>query len=853
MIEADTARSMDVDQATHLALGRRRMAQNFRLIWLDAKRSPSNEDVQQLRAIVNQINVFTDPDACVDSLEDLQSDKAFLIISDSLTQNILPCIHSMPEIDTIYILGEDEQMHEKWSKVQSGHTRIDVLCASLELVANRCNQNSIAISFTELNEDDPDNREVNRLDPSFMYTELFKHALLDMRHDETEVQQLVQYCRDLYHDNRAQQALIDEFGREYRPERAIWWYTRHGFLYQILNRALRLLEADIIVNMGFFIHDLHRQIQHKHQQQIGWYGREPFVVYRGQGVSIADFNRLNETRGALMSFNTFLSTSRDVQVSMAFAQSAATSEDMVGILFVMIVDPNTASSPFADIRRESYFEGEREILFAMHTVFRIVDVTKRDEADHLYEVRLVLTADDDVQLRVLTECLNNELQEDGWNRVGSLLLQVGQLDKAEELFRTLLTQKPSKTDEVRYYGQLGTIRDKQGEYQEAISFHEKAMDIMMIIFPADHPSIDTCCHNIGVAYCHLGDYAQALSCFGKVLNNQQKYLPENHPSLAYSYICIGLIYEFTGEYSKALPCFRKALSIQQEFLPANHPSLADSFGYIGALYVQMGEYSQALTFLENAIEIYERTLPANHPSLAIAYNSIGGVYDSMGKYSKVLYYLEKSCAVLQKALPENHPSLAISYNNMGSVYEKMQEYSKALLFHERASGMIQKSLPENHPYVATFLTNIGLLYVKMKDDSKALLFYEKALHMREQNLPANHPSLAVSYNNIGAVYKDMQEHSKALLFYEKALTIYQETLPEHHPHLAIFYNNLGSVCDCMEEYSRALFFHEKSLDICQKSLPSNHPYLINSYNSIASIYERMGEHSKASYFYGKAS
>ena len=852
MIDEDAPRSMDVDQATYATLGRRRMVQNFRLIWLDTKSSPSNEDVRQLRTVVNDINVFTDPDKCVDSLEDLQSDKAFLIISDSLAQTILPCIHSIPEIDAIYIFGEDEKLYRECPKVKGVHTRIDVLCESLELAGKRCNQNSIAISFTELDDDETAKRDANRLDPSFMYTQLFKDALLDMQHDETEVQQLVQYCRELYHDNRAQQALIDEFGRDYRPERAIWWYTRHDFIYQILNRALRLLEADIIVSMGFFIHDLHRQIQDEHQEQVDHYGGEPFVVYRGQGLSLADFNKLNKTRGGLMSFNAFLSTSRDMPVSLAFAQSASTNESMVGILFVMSIDPNTASSPFADIGTQSYFEGEGEVLFAMHTVFRIAEVTKRDGEDHLYEVQLVLTADDDEELRVLTECFNDELQEDGWNRIGSLLVQVGQLDKAEQLFRTLLAERPSQVDEVRYYGQLGAIKNAQGEYKKAIDFHEKALDMMKIIFPAGHPSIDTCCHNIGIGHYQLGDYAEALSCYEKVLDNSGKYLPDNHPVLADTYNNIGLIYEHTGEYSKALPFCKKALSIQQEFLPANHPSLANSFGYIGALYVQVGDYPQALPFLEKAVEINERTLPANDPSLAASYNSIGGVYNKMGKYSKVLHYLEKSFAVLEKALPENHPALAISYNNMGAAYEEMHEYSKALPFHEKALDMVQRSLPENHPYVGTFLNNIGLVYAKMSDTSKALLFYEKALQMRERNLPANHPSLAVSYNNIASVYQEIPDYSKALWFYEKALTICQETLPEHHPQLATFYNNIGSIYVCTKELSRALIFHKKSLDTCQRSLPSSHPYLINSYKSIASTYEEMGEHSQASYFYGKA-
>ena len=77
----------------------------------------------------------------------------------------------------------------------------------------------------------------------------------------------------------------------------------------MLNRALRALEEDTIINMGFFIHDLHQRIQELHRQQVGGYHEKTFTVYRGQGLSTTDFDKLQQPKGRLMSFNNFLSTS----------------------------------------------------------------------------------------------------------------------------------------------------------------------------------------------------------------------------------------------------------------------------------------------------------------------------------------------------------------------------------------------------------------------------------------------------------------------------------------------------------------------------------------------------------------
>jgi hypothetical protein len=63
----------------------------------------------------------------------------------------------------------------------------------------------------------------------------------------------------------------------------------------MLNRALRLMNVDIIIKMGFFI-DHH--------------SANSFTVYRGQDMSKVDFEQMVKTKGGLISFNNFLSTSK---------------------------------------------------------------------------------------------------------------------------------------------------------------------------------------------------------------------------------------------------------------------------------------------------------------------------------------------------------------------------------------------------------------------------------------------------------------------------------------------------------------------------------------------------------------
>ncbi|CAF4782517.1 unnamed protein product, partial [Rotaria sp. Silwood2] len=142
--------------------------------------------------------------------------------------------------------------------------------------------------------------------------------------------------------------------------------------------------------MGFFIRHLHNHITQLHQEQQGSMPTN-FQVFRGQGLSIEDFEKMKKTKGGLMSFNNFLSTSRDREIPFeSFARPAANNPNSVGILFVMAIDTAIcmkSSATFAEVSKVSFFEGEEEILFSTHTIFRInqIEPIPDEHTDRLWQ------------------------------------------------------------------------------------------------------------------------------------------------------------------------------------------------------------------------------------------------------------------------------------------------------------------------------------------------------------------------------------------------------------------------------------------------------------------------------------
>ncbi|CAF0830309.1 unnamed protein product [Adineta steineri] len=549
-----------------------------------------------------------------------------------------------------------------------------------------------------------------------MYTQILKEILLTIDFEDKHVKEFITYCREVFVENEYELQNIEKLERDYHDHIPIWWYTYQYFLYSMLNQALRLMDVDIIVRMGFFIKHLHRDIQRLHSEQFGGeQSDKTFTVYRGQYLSKEDFTEMTNTKGGLLSFNNFLSTSKDRDVSLLFAPQTVTNSDLVGVLLVMSINPTHSTTPFACVTDVSHFHMEDEVLFSMHTIFRIGDIQSMDGNNHLYQVDLTLTNDSDQDLRTLTDQIRQETfpDEEGWYRLGLLLINIGQFIKAREICEFLLHQATNENDKAKLYHQLGRIKRNQGEYQEALSYYEKARAI------------------------------------------RQQSLNSNHPDLAMSYNSISLVYNSIGDYPKALISLEKALAIQQQSLPSNHPHLGMSYNNIGNLYYNMGDYPIALQSLEKALAIQQQSLPFNHPDLGVSYNNIGLVYKNMGDYPRALSYYEKDLAIGQQSLASNHPDLAVSYNDIGLVYYSMRDYPKALLSHEKALAIRQQSLTSNHPDLGDSYNNIGLVYEKIDDYLKAQSFYESAVQTGQQSLLTNHPNLQQWRKNFENIKKKL--------------------------------------------------------------------------------------------------
>ncbi|UJR32636.1 hypothetical protein I4U23_020096 [Adineta vaga] len=376
-----------------------RINQNYVIVWLDNIFTEVNNSdcfniVTKLREIVNSVQIFIDVDACIDFISNTEDEKIFLISSGLFGQTVVPIVHSMQQLQSVYIFSGQTTVHEQWinewKKIKGVFTNIDSICEAVQQSADICDQNYLTISFIKTADD----------------------------------------------------------------------------------------------------------------------------------VRNKNFEQLKDTQGGLIIFNNFMMTTLDRASSLAFVQQNQDNSSVIGVVFEISIDLSTSSTAFAMIREASYYQNEEQLLFALHSTFRLGQIKPIDETNNrLWQINLTLVDNNQVQLQNLAKIIRKETysSHNGWYRLGNFMLKLGRFDEAEQIFTHMLEETDSQGEKAELYHTLGLVNHNQ--------------KVSHLTLPPNHPYFAPLYGHMGMVYAHIGDNSTALGYYEQALELSQQSLPSNHPHL----------------------------------------------------------------------------------------------------------------------------------------------------------------------------------------------------------------------------------------------------------------------------------------------------------------------------------
>ncbi len=461
------------------------------------------------------------------------------------------------------------------------------------------------------------------LNGQFLHSQLLIDCLIRMKPTTIDKNELISLCKVQYKRNKIELKNIHEFEQDYSADSALKWYTRPSFLYQVLNKALRIQNIDWLFLFRFFIRDLGRQLE-QHRCLL------PVRIYRGQFMSNDELKSLRDAVGQFISINSFFSTTIDRDVALFFLGDSEAPNGFQRVLFEIDADPRLDGiKPFANISSISYCPGEEEVLMMIGSIFRLIDIHYED--NQIWTVQMRLCSDNDHDLKLISDQMRKEIfgaEETSLGQFGNVLRCMGKFDDAEKYYLRLLKELPHDHQDIAscYWG-LGIVAFNKGQYDQSLKWHQKALTIF------------------------------------------QRTLQSNHRHLADSLNCIGSAYEGKGKFRQALKSYKEALAIYQQTLGEDHHDVATCFGNMGNIYQEEKKYSKALECHRKVLAIWQKSLPADHHHLGSTHNNIANVYYSLGQYGLALQHYSESLKIKARSLPRQHPAVANTLKNIGDVYE----------------------------------------------------------------------------------------------------------------------------------------------------------------------------------------
>ena len=551
------------------------LTRNTFVVWLNS--SPDSNSVQQLRQSFPNVKIFHSSDKCFQFLNQLQTEKVFLILSNVVTQSERSQFEKHPSIVSI----------------SSSFESISSLKQSIEFTERSFVSLTILPSIVLT--------DIDVEDLSFLFFCIFKQSI-----ETTDIRS----------------------NKNYNPSKIVEFYLENSAK---LNRSFQTENLDYLFENYSLLRDLTKQIQRQTNQRIE-------KVYRAQSISPENLKKIQQNANGFICFNSFLTANSNFQSEYDLARENPTSilfeiethsnnfiqsnETIIFSYFTIfqikkltklkpnLLQINLISLDNHDERIQKLSADLQRTLPGSSPLSRLANFKLKTGAFNsslsIYKILLSITPSTDSKMLAHIH-----------NQLGYLFGELKQPKQAkfhyEKSIDFYLSYLPPFDPELSSsYSNLAVILKQEGDLDGALKYHQHALDIDLRAEPPNYEQIATRYNNIGVVHRTQEKFDQAMSFYQTALQIGSEHLPSTHPILATTLNNIADIHRIQQNYQTALEFYRKTLEIETKILAPNHPSLAVTYFNLAITFDWLDRTQEAIEFATKSYEINRLVFGDDH-------------------------------------------------------------------------------------------------------------------------------------------------------------------------------------------------------------------------------------------------
>ena len=352
------------------------------------------------------------------------------------------------------------------------------------------------------------------------------------------------------------------------------------------------------------------------------------------------------------------------------------------------------------------------------------------------------------------------------------------------------------------YCNIGVIlmNSEFSEEEQALSFFQKALDMLKRIYGEHHPDVAACYNNIGTVYSHIEDHYTANLYYDMARNLEidEEYQKEEEDNLfsvvnagggAEMLTNQGLLLAEQGDYEGALSYYGRALdwilyNIDTKGIDFNHPLVATIYLNMGDAYTGLGEYESARHYLDESWKIRRNILGADSigNEAVYYYNGLGCLFLNQKDYVNAIKAYSRSVSIIDSIGWNNNKRKSLAYSNLGNSYYLSGDMGKAIPYLLKSIEIEQSvtfganynTIANQYKLIRDYYTETGHEAEGKEYSAKATAALLQGLQLKKQRYGDTHVVVGIEYANIGLYYYNDKNYVTAKDYFLHAVEMFDK-------------------------------------------------------------------------------
>ena len=503
-----------------------------------------------------------------------------------------------------------------------------------------------------------------------------------------------------------------------------------------------------------------------------------YNVYRGQQISLNEHDELEKSVGGRFGTNSFLSTSRNLEVARIFAGNNSAISDYKPAIFEISIDEEELANdylPFADISGMSNFgSDEGEVLLCMGTIMEIKCV---ELIDGVVWIRLrMCQSDNSFHDQSFLNLVRQAMLSDWCDElyflyIGVALMVRGEYTKAEQVMNQM---KPTGISLIDTYRQILLNALHNLKLSSSDSTHETGKNMLQDFYKLSLSALEktelpdngqtAIMHRLEQEYSLVKNSDFTLS---SLLENQlpdsntTEFIPQMH-----NFNDLSLIANISDRLSASVdgPLYSGTTT------PTAVLQILVDYA------IEKGNFDQAIQFAQ---EILSKS--CSEDDVHNACKKLAWLYEKQGNISASIECLRKF--ISQSEFSPNSLDKVSACISCGDLYMKTNDHSSAFLHYKQALDIVQQHYPADHSFIGRIFIKMGNYFSKTSDIQSAIEYYDRVIKLGQSE------TMSEAYRSIGIIHSN-ETDDLAREYFIKSMNIEENQTPLNLLNLSYLYKLL---------------------------------------------------------------